>query len=68
MGQITDFFKMALEQGTVRSDLEPEVAARSFLAYQNGLILLWLTSPGIIDVKQHAEGLAEIFVRGIAGD
>jgi TetR/AcrR family acrAB operon transcriptional repressor len=66
MDQIVGFFKMALEQGTVRSDLNPEVAARSFLAYQNGLILLWLSSPGTIEVERHAEGLAEIFVRGIA--
>ena len=68
MEQIAGFFKTALEQGSVRSNLEPGVAARSFLAYQNGLILLWLTSPGIIDVKQHAEGLADIFVFGIASD
>ena len=67
MDQIADFFKMALEQEAVRPDLEPGVAARSFLAYQNGLILLWLSSPGSIDVEKHAEGLAEIFVRGIAG-
>lgn len=68
MDQIRDFFKMALAQGAVRPDLDPGVAARSFLAYQNGLILLWLSAPGSIDLKRHAEGLAEIFVRGIAGE
>jgi TetR/AcrR family acrAB operon transcriptional repressor len=66
MEQIVGFFQMALEQGAVRADLDPQVAARAFLAYQNGLVLLWLSSPGIIDLEQHAAGLAETFVRGIA--
>ena len=66
MEQIVGFFRMALEQGAVRADLDPDVAARAFLAYQNGLTLLWLSSPGIIDLELHAVGLAEVFVQGIA--
>lgn len=64
--QIARFFGLGLQQGTVRPDLDPQVGARAFLAYQNGLILLWLSAPGSIDPKQHAAGLAEIFVRGVA--
>jgi TetR/AcrR family acrAB operon transcriptional repressor len=65
--QITGFFQMAIEQQAVRNDLDPNIAARAFWAYQNGLILMWLSAPGSISVEQHANGLAEIFVRGIAG-
>ena len=68
MEQIAGFFQMAIDQGAVRADLDPQVAARSFLAYQNGLILLWLSSPGVVDPEQHAAGLADVFVRGIAAE
>lgn len=64
--QITGFFQMGLAQGAIRADIDPAVAARAFLAYQNGLILLWVTSPGLIDYDQHAAGLAELFITGIA--
>ncbi len=64
--QITGFFRLGLAQGAVRAEVDPAVAARAFLAYQNGLVLLWLTSPGVIANAQHAEGLAEIFIHGIA--
>jgi len=68
MEQIAGFFGMALENGTVRPDLDPQIAARAFLAYQNGLILLWLSSPGIIDVEKHAAGLADVFANGISSE
>lgn len=66
LDQITKFFRLGLAQGAVRADVDPAVAARAFLAYQNGLVLLWLTSPGVIANAQHANGLADIFVHGIA--
>lgn len=64
--QIVGFFRMALAQGAIRQDIDPEIAARSFLAYQNGLMMLALTTPGLIDSEKHAAALAEIFVQGIA--
>jgi AcrR family transcriptional regulator len=64
--QVTGFFRMAQSQGAIRADLDPEVAARAFLAYQNGLTFLWLVSPGLIDTEKHSEGLADAFVQGIA--
>lgn len=64
--QIVGFYRMALAQGAIRADIDPEIAARSFLAYQNGLMIISLTSPSLINAEQHAAGLAEIFVQGIA--
>lgn len=63
--QITGFFSMGRQQGAIRADVDPAVAARAFLAYQNGLVLLWVTSPGILNKEAHAAGLADLFVRGI---
>jgi TetR/AcrR family transcriptional regulator, acrAB operon repressor len=65
MEQIVGFYRMARDQGAIRPDTDPEIAARSFLAYQNGLMILSLATPGILNAEQHAAGLAEIFVRGI---
>ncbi len=64
--QVTGFFRMGAAQGAIRADIDPAVAARAFLAYQNGLILLWVTSPGLIDDGPHGAGLAELFIHGIA--
>ena len=66
MEQIAGFFQLGLSQGEVQPDLDPQVAARAFLAYQNGLIMLWLSAPGSIDLEKHADGLADVFVRGVA--
>jgi AcrR family transcriptional regulator len=64
--QITGYFQLGLAQSELHPDLDPAIAARAFLAYQNGLVQLWLTAPGVIDLAAHADGLAEIFVHGIA--
>jgi TetR/AcrR family transcriptional regulator, acrAB operon repressor len=66
LGQIAGFFRTAHEQGAIRADIDPEVAARAFVAYQNGLVLLTLAVPGALSIEQHAQGLAETFVQGIA--
>jgi AcrR family transcriptional regulator len=66
VAQITGFFKSGQEQGALRSDLDSAVAARAFLAYQNGLALLYLTVPGAIRSDQ-ALPMAEIFIHGIEG-
>jgi AcrR family transcriptional regulator len=65
MRQIAGFFEMGLAQGAVRPDLDPQIAARAFLAYQNGLILMALSAPESIDIPAQASGLADVFVRGI---
>lgn len=65
MEQIVGFYRVAQTQGAIRPDIDPEIAARSFLAYQNGLMILSLASPGVLNAEQHAAGLAEIFVQGI---
>ena len=41
---LSGFIQMGIASGQLRADLEPDVAARPFLAYQNGVIQLWLTN------------------------
>lgn len=54
-----------IEQGLLRSDVEPEVLARAYLAFQNGLIQLWLTAPAQFSLKTSAEAFADVLMAGI---
>jgi TetR/AcrR family acrAB operon transcriptional repressor len=66
LDQVVGYFRAAVAEGAVRADLDPEIAARAFMAYQNGLHMLALASPGTLDTEKHGKGMAEIFVQGIA--
>ena len=64
---ISGFFRVIIEQGELRHDLDPVTAARAFLGYQYGLSNLWLFNRDAFSIKDSAPQLAEIFVRGIVG-
>jgi TetR/AcrR family acrAB operon transcriptional repressor len=67
VASISGFFRVIIEQGELRRDLDPLVAARAFLGYQYGLASLWLFNRDAFSIKDSAPELAEIFVQGIAG-
>jgi TetR/AcrR family acrAB operon transcriptional repressor len=52
--------------GEIRPDVDPHDAAISLLAYQNGLLTLWLLSPDLFSLAERTDRLADIFFRGIA--
>ena len=54
-----------MEQGLLRSDVDPKEMAHAYLAFQNGLINLWLTAPGQFSLKASAESFADILMAGI---
>lgn len=59
----------ALQQGTaageLRSDMDAQEMARAFLAYQNGLIYLWLQDPKAFSLKDSAPALIDMYLEGI---
>jgi TetR/AcrR family acrAB operon transcriptional repressor len=63
---ISELLQMGIEQGELRPDLDPTTAARAFLAYQNGLALLWLNDKQAFPLQESAPSLANIFMKGIA--
>ncbi len=63
---ISRFFRVIIEQGNLRRDLDPVTAARGFLGYQYGIASLWLFNRDAFSIKGNAPELAEIFVQGIA--
>ncbi len=63
--QLAGFFRAGITQGALRSDLDPALIGRAFLAYQNGLAMLWLSNREAFSIKDQAEQLADVFLRGI---
>jgi TetR/AcrR family acrAB operon transcriptional repressor len=62
---LAGIMSQGMEQGLLRSDVDPKEMARAYLAFQNGLINLWLTAPGQFSLKASAESFADILMAGI---
>ena len=62
---IADTMKQGIEAGALRKDLDPVLAARAFLAFQNGIIYLWLSDPSAFSLGISADAFAEVYLRGV---
>jgi TetR/AcrR family acrAB operon transcriptional repressor len=62
---VTVTMKQGIAQGFLRDDLDPADMARAFIAFENGVIQLWLTSPKSFSLKISAEPFADILIAGI---
>ena len=54
-----------IELGLLCSDVDAKEMARAYLAFQNGLIHLWLIQPSQFSLKASAESFADILMAGI---
>ncbi|GAB5499643.1 MAG: TetR family transcriptional regulator [Pseudohongiellaceae bacterium] len=63
---IAGYMEQGMAQGQIRSDADPANLARAFLAYQNGLIELWLANPKAFSIKQQASAFADLLLNGFA--
>ena len=62
---ITDAMQQGIVQGTLRKDLDAADMARAFIAFENGVIHLWLASPKSFSLKASAESFADILIAGL---
>ncbi len=62
---IAGAMQQGIAQGVLRNDIDPADMARAFIAFENGAIQLWLTSPKSFSLKQSAESFAEILISGL---
>ena len=62
---LAGIMSQGIEQGLLRSDVDSKEMARTYLAFQNGLIQLWLTAPNQFSLKTNAESFADILMAGI---
>ena len=63
---ITQAMEQGIEAGELRSDMEAEDLARAFIAFQNGVLHLWLIDPVAFDLGARAPQMAEILIQGIS--
>lgn len=62
---ITATMQQGIAQGFLRDDMDPADMARAFIAFENGVIQLWLTSPKSFSLKTSAETFADILIAGL---
>lgn len=62
---IADAMRMGIAQGVLRDDIDPTDMARSFLAFENGAIQMWLASPKSFSLKASAGSFADILITGL---
>ncbi len=63
---IAQWMQQGIANGDLRADLNPQDVARAFIAYQNGLIQLWLSNRDVFSIGESAPAFADIFLQGIA--
>jgi TetR/AcrR family transcriptional regulator, acrAB operon repressor len=61
---IAEVVRRGMQSGELRADLEPLDIARAFLAFQNGVIYMWLQNPYSFSLREIAPAMAEIFLNG----
>jgi TetR/AcrR family acrAB operon transcriptional repressor len=57
--------QQGIAQGVLRDDIDPVDMARAFLAFENGVIQMWLLSPKSFSLKASAESFADILITGL---
>lgn len=62
---ITQAMQQGIAQGVLRDDLDPADMARAFIAFENGAIQLWLSTPRSFSLKTSAESFADILIAGL---
>jgi AcrR family transcriptional regulator len=62
---IAAYMQQGVAQGLLRPDVDALTAARAFLAYQNGLISLWLANREAFSIKAFAPTLASVLMEGL---
>lgn len=63
---IAMFMQQGIQNGDLRADLDPFDVARAFIAFQNGLISLWLSNREAFSIGERAPQFAELFLQGVA--
>lgn len=62
---IAQAMQIGVASGELRNDISPREMARSFVAFQNGIIQLWLAAPKTFSLKGSAGTFADILIAGL---
>lgn len=58
--------RQGIDDGVIRTDVDPRDAALTFMGLQNGLLTLWLLDRHLFHLKERAEALADLFIQSVA--
>lgn len=64
--ELAGYFRMGIAIGEVRAEVDPVIAARSMMAYMNGILLNWLMDQQAFSLRECVPALVDIYLRGIA--
>lgn len=62
---IAQAMQIGISSGELRTDISPKEMALSFVAFQNGVIQLWLAAPKTFSLMESAETFADILLHGL---
>ncbi|HET7143646.1 MAG TPA: TetR family transcriptional regulator [Anaerolineales bacterium] len=62
---ITQSMQIGISNSELRNDISPTDMARSFIAFQNGVIQMWLVSPRSFSLKSSSETFADVLIAGL---
>ena len=65
VGSLAQTMQIGIANGELRDDIPPMEMARSFIAFQNGVIQLWLASPKSFSLKGRAATFADVLIQGL---
>ncbi|MBZ0306998.1 MAG: TetR family transcriptional regulator [Anaerolineae bacterium] len=62
---LAGIMQQGIAEGLLRADLDPVTAARTYVAFQQGITYLWLFNTSAFSIKNRAESLARTFMTGL---
>ncbi len=65
---IAQAMQIGITNGELRNDISPTEMARSFIAFQNGVVQLWLAAPKSFSLKGSAGTFADVLLSGLKSD
>lgn len=65
---IAKAMQIGITNGELRNDIPPTEMARSFIAFQNGVVQLWLAAPKSFSLKGSAGTFADVLLSGLKLD
>lgn len=65
VASLAQTMQIGIANGELREDIPPMEMARSFIAFQNGVIQLWLASPKSFSLKSRAAVFADVLIQGL---
>ncbi|NIS83393.1 MAG: TetR family transcriptional regulator [Anaerolineales bacterium] len=60
-----ELLRQGIQAGEIRSDLPVKPAANALISFMNGVGLIWIQDPRAFSIREDAEALVDVFLKGI---